>query len=170
MPIVSAAEHRFAWWHQGLFAYDESYDWSSTEIDEIDFTRWIGQDSSRAVTFVAPGAELFGSSDAPLRVELHDGEPPVEGEAETVADFDLDVPSGRLALQASGGGELTVIDVPAGSWRARWSGFGERAAVERAGPDGLLTASDRPDRYVLQLWPRRENAVLQIARDLQSRQ
>ena len=169
MGIVSVAEHRFGWWHQGLFAYDERYDWGASEIEEIDYTRWIGQDGGRSVTFIAPGAELFGSSDAPLRVELHDEEPSLEADAETVADFDLDVPTGRLALQASGGGELHVLDVPAGLWRARWSGFGERAAVEMAYPHDVFTGSDHPDHYLLQLWPRRGDASVRIVRDFESR-
>ncbi len=110
--------------------------------------------SSRALTFVSPCGEMFGSSGAPLRVELLDAEPPVDEAAESVADFDLVAPSGRVMLVPSGvahEGTIT-IEGPPGEWRARWSGFGEAAAIERAFPEDMFDGSHRPDSYVLQIW------------------
>jgi hypothetical protein len=46
----------------------------------------------------------------------------------------------------------TEITIPSGTWRARWSGFGERA-LEHQESEGGIDAAPRPDRYVLQLWP-----------------
>jgi hypothetical protein len=136
--------------------HDHEYRWSedSHEITDIDFTEWLAQDPSRAVTFIAPGGDLFGGFDAPLTVQVLPSEPAVAGEAESVADFDLVAPSGRVDLAPSGGMEgLTTIAVPPGQWRARWSGFGETAATEKAYPTDVLKGTDRPDRYLLQLWP-----------------
>jgi hypothetical protein len=120
VAVLTRAEHRFSWWHQGVVLFDRTYVWSEecTEYVEAASGAWLGQSLSRAVTFVAPGGGVFSSEDAPLTVESLDGPPPL----------------------------------PAGEWRARWSGFGELAAEEReyaAQPD----AGPRPDRYLLQLWP-----------------
>lgn len=167
MAIRSSAEYRFGWWHQGLMLYDHDYVWSNDfhEITDIDFDQWLAQDPSRAVTFVAPGGELFGGFGAPLVVELLDAEPSPAPDAESVADFDLVVTSGRVDLAPSGGMEgITTIEVPAGQWRARWSGFGETAATERAFPEDVLEGHDRPDRYMLQLWPLDLPGAVQVHR------
>jgi hypothetical protein len=88
---VNQGEYRFAWWHQGLLMYDQECRWSSDshEISDIDFSHWLAQDPTRAVTIIAPGGDLFGSSDAPLTLQVLDVEPPVDPGAESVADFDL---------------------------------------------------------------------------------
>jgi hypothetical protein len=159
MRLGEHREYRFAWWHQGLLMYDHEYEWSagSSEIERVDFSRWIGQEPSRSVTFVSPGGELFGSSEAPLVVEALEAEPAIEADAESVGDFDLIVHSGRVDLAASGGmDDVTTIEEPPGQWRARWSGFGETAATEQAFPTDVLNGTDRPDRYLLQLWPLEE--------------
>ena len=156
MRLGERREYRFAWWHQGVLIYDHGYDWSerSPEIERVDFSRWIGQEPSRSVTFVSPGGDLFGGSEAPLLVEALKAEPPVSADAESVGDFDLVAHSGRVDLASSGGmDDVTTIEVPAGQWRARWSGFGETAATEQAFPADVLNGADRPDRYLLQLWP-----------------
>jgi hypothetical protein len=58
-------------------------------------------------------------------------------------------------LVPSGGADdgTITVDVPAGEWRARWSGFGEAAALELAFPEDVLDSPDRPDSYVFQIWP-----------------
>jgi hypothetical protein len=155
VAVLTRAEHRFSWWHQGVVLFDRTYVWSEecTEYVEAASGAWLGQSLSRAVTFVAPGGGVFSSEDAPLTVESLDGPPGLSAEADTAGDFDLLVPSGELVMEESGGGGgETVLALPAGEWRARWSGFGELAAEEReyaAQPD----AGPRPDRYLLQLWP-----------------
>jgi hypothetical protein len=153
---IARTEYRFSWWHQGLMIFDHDYEWSddSHEITDIEMSAWIAQDPTRSVTFVAPCGELFGSAEAPLTVEVLAAEPAVESSAESVGDLDLVVTSGRLDLLPSGGGEGPItIDVPIGEWRARWSGFGEQVAIEQAYPSDVLQGAERPDRYLLQLWP-----------------
>jgi len=135
--------------------FDRTYDWSQdfSEYMEAASGAWLGQSKSRAVTCVSPGGAVFGSDDAPLTVEVLDGPPDLSDEAESVGEFDLLVPSGDLVMEESGGGGgETVLPLPPGDWRARWSGFGETAAEEReyAAPS---EAEPRPDRYLLQLWP-----------------
>jgi hypothetical protein len=153
MPAMTS--YRFSWWHQGLFMHDERYDWPGDPISAIDFGAWLAQDPSRALTFVSPCGEMFGSSNAPLRLELLDAEPPIDEAADSVGDFDLMAPSGRVMLVPSGGADdgTITVDVPAGEWRARWSGFGEAAALELAFPEDVLDSPDRPDSYVFQIWP-----------------
>jgi hypothetical protein len=156
MAIQSRIEHTFSWWHQGVFLYDRAYEWSedSREYTEAASGQWIDQSVSGGVTFISPGGAIFGSDDAPLTIEVHDAPPPpAAGEADSVGEFDLALPSGELVLEESGGGAGdNAVVLPKGEWRARWSGFGEVAAEQRA------AAAERPDRYVLQLWPRTQPA------------
>jgi hypothetical protein len=154
MGVRSRAEHRFSWWHQGVLLYDRTYAWSDdfSEYTEAASGDWLGQSQSRAVTYVSPAGAVFGSDDAPLTVEVHDGPPGLSAEADSIGEFDLLLPSGQLVMEESGGGAgESVLELPAGDWRARWSGFGEGAAEEAEyaeSPD-----PDRPDCYLLQLWP-----------------
>jgi hypothetical protein len=76
------------------------------------------------------GRAVFDSEDAPLTAEVHDTEPSIEPEAESVGDFDLRVLSGFLVMEESGGTEgRTELPVPVG------------------------VQTPRPGRYLLQLWP-----------------
>jgi hypothetical protein len=56
-----------------------------------------------------------------------------------------------------------LLPLPPGEWRARWSGFGERAAEEREYTQ-RSEAEPRPDRYLLQLWPLRSPGPVVIVR------
>jgi hypothetical protein len=114
--------------------FDRRYVWSEafSEYTEAASGAWLGQPHSRAVTFVSPSGAVFSSEAAPLIVEVLDGPPEVSTEAESVGEFDLLVPSGELVMEESGGGGgETVLPMPPGEWRARWSGFGETAAEAR---------------------------------------
>ena len=128
MSLQRRSEHRFSWWHQGVLLFDRDYEWSQNfdEYVEAASGAWLDQSRSGGVTFVSPGGAVFDSEHAPLTLEVHDGEPPVEQGAESVGDFELRVRSGVLVMEESGGGERrTEVPVPGGTWRARWSGFGE---------------------------------------------
>jgi hypothetical protein len=153
VSLQRRSEHRFSWWHQGVFLFDRDHEWAEpfAEYTEAASGEWLDQSRSGAVTFVSPGGAVFDSEDAPLCLEVHDDEPPLEEEAESIGDFDLRVPSGVLRMEESGGGGAeTAVPVPAGVWRARWSGFGETALEEQDRSGGQ---EPRPDRYLLQLWP-----------------
>jgi hypothetical protein len=163
MAIRSRIEHTFSWWHQGVFLYDRAYEWSDDwgEYTEAASGEWLDQSVSGGVTYVSPGGATFGSDDAPLTIEVHDAAPPPPADdAESVGEFDLTLPSGELVMEESGGGSAdNAVALPAGEWRVRWSGFGEAAAEER---DRLGTgdANERPDRYVLQIWPRTQRTAV----------
>jgi hypothetical protein len=155
--VLSRTEHRFSWWHQGVMLFDRTYAWSDdfSEYTEAASGAWLGQSHSRAVTFVSPGGAVFSSDDAALIVELLDGPPELPNEADSVGEFDLLVPSGELVMEESGGGGgETVLPLPPGEWRARWSGFGQTAAEAREYTE-QSEGDPRPDHYLLQLWPLR---------------
>jgi hypothetical protein len=146
--------------------FDRTYVWSDdfSEYTEAASGAWLGQSQSRAVTCVSPGGAVFGSDDAPLTIEVLDGPPELSEEADSVGEFDLLVPSGELVMEESGGGGgETVLPVSPGEWRARWSGFGERAAEEREYTE-QSEAEPRPDHYLLQLWPLRSPGQVVILR------
>ena len=137
--------------------FDRTYEWSDdfAEYTEAAAGPWLGQSQSRAVTFVSPGGAVFSSEDAPLTVEVHDGPPELSHQADGVGEFDLLLPSGQLVMEESGGGGgETVLPLPPGEWRARWSGFGQEAAEAREYTE-QAEADDPPDHYLLQLWPLR---------------
>ena len=150
------SEHRFSWWHQGVLLFDDDYAWSTDRVEcsEASSAAWLGQSRSGGATYVSPGGAIFGSDDAPLTVEVAEAAPAGEPAAESVGEFDLRLSSGRLVLEVSGDeGQRTIIKLPVGDWRARWSGFGE-AAAEAVAHEQRRDDSTRPDRYLLQLWPR----------------
>jgi hypothetical protein len=157
MAVRSSIEHTFSWWHQGVFIYDRAYDWSedSREFTEAASGEWLDQSVSGGVTFISPGGGIFGSDNAPLTIEVHDMPPPPPADdAESVGEFDLTLPSGELVMEESGGGsDDNAVALPEGEWRARWSGFGEAAAEELDRVETDAT-TERPDRYLLQIWPR----------------
>src|SRR4051794_23646262 len=128
----SRSEHRFSWWQQGVLLFDDAYEWTDDRAECVEAAStgaWLGQSRSGGATYVSPGGAVFGSVDAPLTVEVSQAPPPGEPDAESVGEFDLVLPSGRLILEESGGGSRrTTVELPAGEWRARWSGFGEAAA------------------------------------------
>jgi hypothetical protein len=160
VSLQRRSEHRFSWWHQGLLLFDLDYEWSEDldEYVEAASGEWLDQSLSGGVTFVSPGGAVFDSEHAPLTLEVHDAEPPVEQGAESVGDFDLRVRSGVLVMEESGGGEgRTEVPVPDGTWRARWSGFGETALEAQDSSDPGVQ-DPRPDRCLLQLWPTSEPA------------
>jgi hypothetical protein len=164
----SRSEHRFSWWHQGVVLFDESYEWSEERAQSVEAAgfAWLGQSRTRGATYISPGGAVFGSVDAPLTVEVGDEIPTLDPDAESVGEFDLLLPSGRLVLEESGGGERrTIVEVPAGEWRARWSGFGEREA-EALWREERRSDDARPDRYLLQLWPRTSPRGVVVERGL----
>jgi hypothetical protein len=161
MALQSRSEHTFSWWHQGVFLYDRAYVWSEDhrEYTEAASGEWLDQSTSGGVTYVSPGGSAFTAENVPLTVEVHDTPPPAPpDDAESIGEFDLILPSGELAMEESGGGsDDNVLALPDGEWRARWSGFGEAAADELDEVE-IDKSTERPDRYLLQLWPRSEPA------------
>jgi hypothetical protein len=162
--VRARTEHRFSWWHQGVMLFDRTYDWSDdfSEYTEAASGAWLGQSESRAVSCSRRAAPCLAPKTRPLTVEVLDGPPELSEEAESVGEFDLLVPSGVLVMEESGGGGGETV-LPPGDWRARCSGFGERAAEQREYTE-QSDAKPRPDRYLLQLWPLRSPEPVVILR------
>jgi len=148
MALQSRPEHLFSWWHQGVMLFDRDYPWSDgfDEYVEAASGEWLDQSRSGGVTFVAPGGAVFDSRSAPLTLDVHSDEPPIDEQAESIGEFDLHITSGVLVMEESGGGDgRTEIAAPLGAWRARWSGFGE-AALEEQDQSENGVETPRPDR------------------------
>ncbi|MBV8990505.1 MAG: hypothetical protein JO372_18285 [Solirubrobacterales bacterium] len=155
VSVQQRSEHSFSWWHQGVMLFDRDYAWTEhfDEYVEAASGSWLDQSRSGGVTYIAPGGAVFNSENAPLTFEVHDARPPVEQDADSVGEFDLRVLAGVVVIEESGGGGgRKELPVPMGAWRARWSGFGERA-LEGLEASGDAIQDPRPDRYLLQVWP-----------------
>ena len=102
--------------------------------------------ASGVVDVLMPRLENFAAS-----MELHvcSEAPPLRDALDHVVEFDLALPSGRLALEGSGGSGVLETRVPSGTYRARLSGTDFAAATEWQYDD----PADPPDRYWLELWP-----------------
>ena len=150
-----------------MLLFDEDFDCSDERAERVEAEwtgAWLGQSRSGGVTYVSPGGAMFGSTEARLIVEVLHSAPRKRAKADSVGDFDLSLPSGRLRVEeADGDGRSTTIELPSGDWRARWSGFGE-AAAEALGHERRRTAAMRPDHYLLQLWPRTVSQGVAISR------
>jgi hypothetical protein len=109
--------------------------------------RYVGV-AGQLVDFTAPIQFNFT---APMHVEVWAAEPADDDSAnwDHIVDVDLDLPTGKLTFEASGGGQPISCDVPPGSYRARLAGRGWDMTSPQGG--GL-------DDYRVQLWPRQSAA------------
>lgn len=112
--------------------------------DAYESRRFVGYDSG-LIDVITPSQYNWK---APMRVEV--SETPPASDVETgdhVVEVSLPVPSGRVAFQASGGGAPIETPIPAGTYRARFSGRGYTAGVGEI---------EGHESYRLQLWPAEE--------------
>ena len=88
--------------------------------------------------------DFLGALDDSTRTGLTVG---VEGAlVDLLLPFSVQLPSGRLLLEGSGGSGELEIEIPPGDYRARWSGRGFPPAGE------YVPGESSPDSYRLQLW------------------
>jgi TonB family protein len=114
--------------------------------DGIKSRRFVGT-SRGLIDLMTPGQYNFKT---PMLVEVRQHEPGDDRqEWDHEVDLDLDIPSGVLLFEGSGGSGIKRIKVPPGLYRARVSG---RGFVAR----GFAGASGN-DSYRLRLWPRQED-------------
>ena len=109
--------------------------------DAYESRRFVGYDSG-LIDVITPSQYNWK---APMRIEV--SETPPASDVETwdhVVEVSLPVPSGRLVFQASGGGAPIETQIPAGNYRARFSGRGYAAGVGEI---------EGHESYRLQLWP-----------------
>jgi TonB family protein len=114
--------------------------------DGIKSRRFVGA-SRGLIDLMTPGQYNFKT---PMLVEVRQHEPGDDRqEWDHEVDLDLDIPSGVLLFEGSGGSGIQRIKVPPGRYRARVSGRGF-VALGFAGANGN-------DSYRLRLWPRQED-------------
>jgi TonB family protein len=114
--------------------------------DGIKSRRFVGT-SRGLIDLMTPGQYNFKT---PMLVEVRQHEPGDDRqEWDHEVDLDLDIPSGVLLFEGSGGSGIQRIKVPPGRYRARVSGRGF-VALGFAGANGN-------DSYRLRLWPRQED-------------
>lgn len=141
----------FAYDYNQLYVYDAGRERpaeGNEYLDALDAANEAGLSvgaRSGVVDVLMPRRENFAAA---VEVRVLPAAPPVRADADHVVEFDLELASGRLVLEGSGGAGLVDIDVPPGSYRARLSGH-EFDAAHAWQYDDL---GDPPDRYALELW------------------
>ena len=134
-----------------LYVYDASLAISTDGnpyLDALDAATAAGLTvgvASGLVDILMPRQENFG---AELEVATTDSAPALDESAHHIVEFDL-TSSGRITLAGSGGSGEVQIEIPAGHYRARLSGFDFDGAAEWSYGD----PRDPPDHYRLELWP-----------------
>ena len=161
MPTVRQSRSAtFTYGFFEVFAYDASLADTEAVSDHIEQAIEEGVETRRSVGLAGGAAVLFMpeqySNDVALAVVEYDAEPPLElGEADVCVEFDLDLPTGRLALEEPANEPVPVVTVSPGRYRLRWHGmgFGGLAAWRSAAEEDDGAEPDNPDHYRLELWP-----------------
>ena len=113
------------------FAYDygQLYLYDAAAAESVDFLAALDDSVRTGLSVGVAGAlvdlllPLQWNFSAPLLLETCEGEPQLDLEEwEHTVEFALQLPSGRLLLEASGGSGRLEIEVPPAMYRARWSG------------------------------------------------
>ena len=137
-----------------VYDYGQVYLYAPAASGSVDFLAAL-DDSSRTGLSVGVDGPLVDllmplqwNFSAPLSFDVLDGAPQLDvDDWDHVVEFALQLPSGRLLLEGSGGSGQLEIEVPPGRHRARLSGRGFPAPGDYVPGDSSL------DTYRLQLWP-----------------
>lgn len=89
------------------------------------------------------------TGEVPLRVEVHDGPPPLGEQWEDVVEVSFEPTDAQYALSTFDTSVQLDLPVP-DTYRVRWSASGMDAAHHDGIPEDGGSA---PDRYLLELWP-----------------
>ena len=143
----------FAYDYHQLYVFDAATDVDvsgnrNPYLDALDAANEAGLTvgaASGIVDVLMPRQENFFSD---IEVVTNESAPAVSQTADHVVEFDL-TSSGRIRLEGSGGSGELEIDVPAGTYRARLSGFDFGAASRWSYGD----PGHPGDNYRLELWP-----------------
>jgi hypothetical protein len=137
-----------------VYDYGQVYLYDAAAAGSVDFLAALDDTTRTGLTVGVAGAlvdlllPLQWNFSAPLVFEMLDGEPVLDLEEwEHVVAFALQLPTGRLLLEGSGGSGQVEIEVPPGAYRARWSGSGFPPVGD------YVPGESSPDSYRLQLWP-----------------
>jgi hypothetical protein len=136
-----------------VYDYGQVYLHDAAAADSVDFLAAL-DDSTRTGLSVGVAGGLVDlllplqwNFAAPLVLETSDAEPELDLDGwEHVVEFALQLPSGRLLLEGSGGSGQAEIELLPGAYRARWSGRGFPAVGD------YVPGESSADTYRLQLW------------------
>ncbi|GAA1823276.1 hypothetical protein GCM10009682_49480 [Luedemannella flava] len=136
--------------HGQFYAYDPAvFDapdaaghYEAAVADAIGSRRFVGT-SGGLLAVITPGQ---WGDDTPVHVAVRDAPADPGDVADHVVDLDLDVPTGVLAFESTGGPAGDVTGIPPGRYRVRVAGRGFTAVGGIAAGGG--------DAYRLTLWPR----------------
>jgi hypothetical protein len=141
--------------HELSFVYDygQVYLYDAAAAGSADFLAALDDSTRTHMTVGVAGAlvdllmPLQWNFAAPLVFEIADNEPELDlDEWDHVVEFGLQLPSGRLLLEGSGGSGELEIDVSPGAYRARWSGR------DFPPPGEYVPAESSLESYRLELW------------------
>jgi hypothetical protein len=137
------------------FAYDygQVYLYDAAAAESVDFLAALDDSVRTGLSIGVAGVladllmPLQWNFSAPLLLETCGGEPQLDlDDWEHTVEFELQVPSGRLKVDASGGTGQLEIEVPPAVYRARWAGRGFPP------PGDYVPGESSVDQYRLQLW------------------
>jgi hypothetical protein len=141
---------RFAYDYGQLYVYDAALAFpvdGNVYLDALDAATESGLTCGVAtglVDLLMPRQENFG---AEIDVTTVGSAPPLDESADHIVEFGLES-SGRIRLEGSGGSGELDVEIPAGRYRARLSGFSFDAAARWSYGDPGYP----PDHYRLELW------------------
>lgn len=138
-----------------IYIYDPATqlpDQDAGEDDPLQRALEDGYESRRFVGYAGGLIDVLTPSQynwtAPMRIEVSQAPPASDAESwDHVVELPLPVPSGTLVFQASGGAAPIETEIPAGGYRARFSGRGYLAGAGEI---------EGHETYRLQLWPSEE--------------
>ncbi len=136
-----------------VYDYGQVYLYDAMAAGSVDFLAALDDSARTGLTVgVADGLvdlllPLQWNFAAPVVLETVDSEPVLDlDDWEHMVEFSLQLPSGRLLLEGSGGSGQLDIEVPPGAYRARWSGRSFPPMGE------YVPGESSHDNYRLQLW------------------
>jgi hypothetical protein len=134
-------------WYRQFYLQRGDAPWASDQLSDAGIERALEETGG----FVYVGTSMYGNP-VEVAVELNDGEPSPQDEADRVTEVSL-MGSGPLGVLSWGETEPELIfDLPEGPLRLRASYSGLAAAD--AHPDNDVSGEElSPERIVLQLWP-----------------
>ena len=149
-----------------VYDYGQVYLYDAAAAGSVDFLAALADSSRTGLSLGVDGAlvdlllPLQWNFSAPLLLETADSETPLDlDEWDHLVEFALQLPSGRLLIEGSGGSGQSEIELPAGTYRARWAGRGFPS------PGDYVPGESSDDTYRLQLWtPRSDEPPWELKR------
>ena len=152
---MAATTLTFSYDYGQLYLYDSELEREpdgNEYLDALDAANETGLSvgaRSGVVDALMPRQENFAAT---MAVSVLDAPQPEPEDADHIIEFDLQLDSGRLVLEGSGGSGEAHVELPAGRYRARLAGYDFAAAASWSYND----PGNPSDTYALSLWPATE--------------